>query len=239
MLTINKKAFTLAEVLITLGIIGVIAAMALPMLMGDINDIRFRSQFFKSYSVIQQTIKNMEADDVAIVPTATDRRDNAFYKQFMNYHNNIIDCGEYFNQKHQHGCFDYHSQSYKSLDGKGNFLERGYFDDGQILMPGGSLIIFEQPIGSSPGETVPHIWIFIDVNGAAAPPNRAGYDLFVLQITDDGLKPMGQNGTTYVDTDAEKYCDKNGSGKFNGMSCSTKLIQNRRDYFKWLRRTGD
>ncbi len=33
----NKKAFTLAEVLITLGIIGIVAAMTIPTLVADYN----------------------------------------------------------------------------------------------------------------------------------------------------------------------------------------------------------
>ena len=36
----NKKAFTLAEVLITLGIIGVVAAMTIPTLMTNIHHIQ-------------------------------------------------------------------------------------------------------------------------------------------------------------------------------------------------------
>ena len=41
-------AFTLAEVLITLGIIGVVAAMTIPNLMANVNGHKFRSQFKKS-----------------------------------------------------------------------------------------------------------------------------------------------------------------------------------------------
>ena len=37
-----KKAFTLAEVLITLGIIGVVAAMTIPNLIANVNAHKFR-----------------------------------------------------------------------------------------------------------------------------------------------------------------------------------------------------
>ena len=60
------KAFTLAEVLITLGIIGVVAAMTIPSLMNTISDTRNRSQFFRTYTTLQQVLKRMEADDVIV-----------------------------------------------------------------------------------------------------------------------------------------------------------------------------
>ena len=60
-----KPAFTLAEVLITLGIIGVVAAMTIPALMTAYKVHRYRSQFLKSYSTIQQVIRRMIAEDVS------------------------------------------------------------------------------------------------------------------------------------------------------------------------------
>ena len=47
----NRFAFTLAEVLITLGIIGVVAAMTIPTLMANYKAKRLHSQFLKSYSL--------------------------------------------------------------------------------------------------------------------------------------------------------------------------------------------
>ena len=53
----KKDCFTLAEVLITLGIIGVVAAMTIPTLMTNIKGIRFRTQFKKTISVMEQAAK--------------------------------------------------------------------------------------------------------------------------------------------------------------------------------------
>lgn len=51
----NKKfGFTLAEVLITLGIIGVVAAMTIPTLIANTNAAKFRSQFKKAVSTLNQ-----------------------------------------------------------------------------------------------------------------------------------------------------------------------------------------
>lgn len=49
-------AFTLAEVLITLGVIGIVAAMTLPALISDITSIKFKTGFKKSMSVLNQAV---------------------------------------------------------------------------------------------------------------------------------------------------------------------------------------
>ena len=50
----KKSGFTLAEVLITLGIIGVVAAMTIPNLIANTNGAKFRSQFKKTISTLNQ-----------------------------------------------------------------------------------------------------------------------------------------------------------------------------------------
>lgn len=50
----KKQAFTLAEVLITLGIIGIVAAMTLPTLVAKYKDKELASRTKKAYSAIQQ-----------------------------------------------------------------------------------------------------------------------------------------------------------------------------------------
>ena len=50
----KRFGFTLAEVLITLGIIGVVAAMTIPNLIANTNGAKFRSQFKKSISTLSQ-----------------------------------------------------------------------------------------------------------------------------------------------------------------------------------------
>lgn len=54
----SKKGFTLAEVLITLGIIGVVAAMTIPTLIANTNGAKFRSQFKKTLSTLNQAVRN-------------------------------------------------------------------------------------------------------------------------------------------------------------------------------------
>lgn len=58
----KEKAFTLAEVLITLGIIGVVAAITLPILTKKYNEIVLKNQFKKSYSMLAQAIIKAQSD---------------------------------------------------------------------------------------------------------------------------------------------------------------------------------
>ncbi|MBQ8669541.1 type II secretion system protein [bacterium] len=58
----NKSAFTLAEVLITLGIIGVVAAMTIPNLIANVRAHQNRSAFKKGLSTINQAVRLNEAN---------------------------------------------------------------------------------------------------------------------------------------------------------------------------------
>ncbi len=54
--TIGMGGFTLAEVLITLGIIGVVAAMTMPTLINSTNGAQYKTAFKKSLSVLSQAV---------------------------------------------------------------------------------------------------------------------------------------------------------------------------------------
>ncbi len=55
-----KKAFTMAEVLITIGVIGIVASMTLPSALGKYEKIRVANQIKKMYSVMSQAIRLAE-----------------------------------------------------------------------------------------------------------------------------------------------------------------------------------
>lgn len=57
----KRKGFTLAEVLITLGIIGVVAAMTIPTLIANVNGAKYRSQFKKTLSTLNQAGRMAQA----------------------------------------------------------------------------------------------------------------------------------------------------------------------------------
>lgn len=59
----NIKAFTLAEVLITLGIIGVVASMTLPTLVGHYKKVEASSRLKKFVSSMEQAVRLSEVDN--------------------------------------------------------------------------------------------------------------------------------------------------------------------------------
>lgn len=224
--SMKDNAFTLAEVLITLGIVGVVAAITIPNLIANSKAHKLRSQFLRSYSTIQQAFKLMEQDDVSIDPSTYPAK--TFYKTFFQYFVGGLDCGAGKNVPLP--CY-YGGSSvstderppYKSLDGKSD-VSYIWFDDGQLALPDGSLISLENP--SANGS-----WVSVDLNGYNNPPNRWGYDLFTFQFIDGELITMGDIRSKYPDTN--KYCNRKGSGTMNGVSCA-QLAKQDPDYFKTL-----
>lgn len=59
----NKTAFTLAEVLITLGIIGIVAALTLPALNQHYKRQEVETRLQKFYSTMNQALKQSELDN--------------------------------------------------------------------------------------------------------------------------------------------------------------------------------
>lgn len=227
-LTKTRFAFTLAEVLITLGIIGVVAAMTIPVLLTNYKANRLRTQFLKTYSVVQQVFKQMEADDVSTNPTDYKRDGkNEFYKTFKNYLTGATNCGDVLSSWiSSTPCANiaYTKPVYKTLDGS-NDLDNHLFDDGQLALPDGTLLLFEQSLDAN------YIWIFADINGAKNPPNRLGYDLFAFEFCDGVLRTMGDIGTKF--TNMDRYCNLESTMPNNGMTCAQKA-KSESEYFKTL-----
>lgn len=68
-----KPAFTLAEVLIALGIIGIVAALTIPRLFTKCKEMQYRTTYKKVYSSLNQAIKYAQEDDG--VDLTTSRKD--------------------------------------------------------------------------------------------------------------------------------------------------------------------
>ena len=61
----RKIAFTLAEVLITLGVIGVVAALTLPSIVHNVQKVVLKNQFKRAYSNFYNAIKYVQAQNGA------------------------------------------------------------------------------------------------------------------------------------------------------------------------------
>ena len=105
----KKSAFTLAEVLITLGVIGVVAALTLPNLMSTYKAHTLKTQFMKANSTLQQVFRLMQADDESLDPSDYPRNSDGhlqdFYKIFFNYLSGATDCKS-FTTSAKKGCFN-------------------------------------------------------------------------------------------------------------------------------------
>lgn len=221
--TSAKVGFTLAEVLITLGIIGVVAALTIPGLINNYKAARLKSQFLKSYSTIQQVFKRMQDDEISVDPSSyTDG--GSFQDVFIKYLSGAQKCHLYHTL-----CKFYNGAS--SIVYKG--IHYHYLNDGTILLNDGTLLMFENQTNSS------IVWVTVDLNGVKNPPNIEGYDTFTFQLIDGELHTMGDIGTAYV---GETYCDidkivqitknnKSAIGDPYGMSCAH-YAKVDADYFK-------
>lgn len=98
MLKSFRGGFTLAEVLITLGIIGVVAAMTMPTLLNSTNGAQYRTAYKKALSVLSQAVVlNVALDDYdlsqATTSSDTDTAKASLYALFRNRMNVVSDSG--------------------------------------------------------------------------------------------------------------------------------------------------
>lgn len=217
-----KKAFTLAEVLITLGIIGVVAALTIPTLVNNYRKKQFETGLKKEYSVLLQALDMYKQDnETPLKKEDTDQSHGEFKNKIKPYLKILVDCGDEQAGKYEAKCVQngYYTQdkkyTYKTYSG--NIANEDLFDDGQIILNDGSHLLFEN-VGNSGA-----VFVSIDVNGYNKLPNKWGEDVFTFQLMNDGkLLPMGAEGTIYADEDT--FCSKTSSNRFNGIACANRAI---------------
>lgn len=217
-----KKAFTLAEVLITLGIIGVVAALTIPTLVNNYRKKQFETGLKKEYSVLLQALDMYKQDnETPLKKEDTDQSHGEFKNKIKPYLKILVDCGDEQAGKYEAKCVQngYYTQdkkyTYKTYSG--NIANEDLFDDGQIILNDGSHLLFEN-VGNSGA-----VFASIDVNGYNKLPNKWGEDVFTFQLMNDGkLLPMGAEGTIYADENT--FCSKTSSNRFNGIACANRAI---------------
>jgi prepilin-type N-terminal cleavage/methylation domain-containing protein len=223
-------AFTLAEVLIALVIIGIVAAITVPTLIQRYQDQAIKSALKKNYSVLKSALDRYQVDNGERLTA------NSVVKQqlkpiLVKYLNVMTDCGWGYVG---YGDIDKacipnysdttkNSQVYKTYNNKSN-INLIYFDEGQFVLNDGSLIML-QDTSSSWNGNYPSKYISVDVNGYLKKPNRLGKDLFMFQLNDKGeLLPMGANGTDYYSS-TDNYCSNTSTSTLNGAGCTVKVLR--------------
>ncbi len=186
----HSAAFTMAEVLITLGIIGIVAAMTMPMLINKAQKMILAQQFKKMYTNIQNTINLIQAENGAPFECYNTgfgeyhlTECDVFWEKFLSKYQVINECKK--------GDFYCYPKAYKT---KAEVLAEG----GEILnnactmdFPYGSYYFLsdgsEFIINIGPGVAHHSVFFGIDVNGLKA-PNRWGYDVFYITLNRENMK---------------------------------------------------
>ncbi len=219
----NHHAFTMAEVLITLGVIGIVAAMTLPTVINNSRKKQLEAAFRKNYSRLYQALDMYYAETGERLTTQNSNLDgNKTKALLMKYMPVLVDCGFGYTDRNT-ACIPNNpskpdSKIYKNFTGT-TFLNMECFDDGQFILTDGSTIIINS-IGACPKH------ISVDVNGYLKGPNRLGHDLFMFMVYDDGVFPAGQ----FTDRGWNMPCAGSSTYYFNGGGCTIKAIYEK-DFF--------
>ena len=102
-----KKGFTLAEVLITLGIVGVVASMTLPTLNNNVQKQTYEAGAKKAFNIVSNAVSVYMVDQGVDDLSETPLRNNADgLKAFVNkYFRVATDCGKKYNSDTTASCF--------------------------------------------------------------------------------------------------------------------------------------
>ena len=180
-----KVAFTLAEVLITLGIIGVVAAMTIPNLITTHQKKVTVTKLQKAISVLNQAYKTSyeevgEPDDAFLL--GSEAYFNTYWAPFVKTAvlcETSKKCGFSGNVSHPRGT----SQGF---DFGSDIMVAFITQDGLLYA------ILTASTGSTPDTTVASNIIAVDINGGKG-PNRFGRDFFYLIRLPEGkgVQPLG------------------------------------------------
>lgn len=213
-------AFTLAETLITLGIIGVVAALTIPGLIQSYQKQQTVVKLKKAYAILNQIARNSSnenGDAVTFLTTDTDVNENTtkefFEKYWFSYLNApAIDTKSNFQYKYINGTewgvgvqtsYPQGRVLFTTMDGTSYFV---------LLM---KWIKDENSENGQKGLYSSKQSIYVDLNGIK-PPNTLGRDVFGFEIDFDNNNAVPMCSKSSKD-DINKQC------KTSGSCCSEKI----------------
>ena len=210
-----QKAFTLAEVLITLVIIGVVAAITVPNVINNTNNEELVIKLKKAFSIFSQATDQIIMEEGPATEWATPRHIYELYKSKLNI---AKDCGT------DSGCIS--QGNFKliggSIDGANydtasNVFKLVLSDGTQVIFNGGSKWCNGYNNGEN-GTIDACSFILVDVNGEKK-PNTIGKDVHAFAIKENGLYPTG--------CDIDDLCSKN----YSGFACTCKVLYDGKIYY--------
>ncbi|MDE6137860.1 MAG: type II secretion system GspH family protein [Candidatus Gastranaerophilales bacterium] len=212
----KKNAFTLAEVLITLGIIGIVAAMTIPTLIQKNFEKQAVVKLRETQSIIAQTIRMAEEEYGEVSGWGLTGANQASAEIIANNLKPFLklatDCGV---KDTKYACVS--KNNYKRLNGEnhGDYaISRS--DCYKVALLNGSSIWWRAGFSDEPRL----ITFWIDVNGKYQ-PNMYGKDLFVFvyENNTNSIKPLGADKK---DDYWKTSCNKNSTG----FGCAYYVLQN-------------
>ncbi len=221
--TPRRAAFTLAEVLITLGIIGVVAAMTLPALMQNYQKAQTVSQLKRSYAIMQMAVSAMMAEyeglEVSSMPFVHQKFDHKNYfdqgmfAEEISKHLNFVERGHRADESNLYMCApNDNPKPYKMLGGK-NFNFWAGVTYWWKLNDGSCFAISSN--GWTWDDTNGKVAFWIDINGSDKNPNQLGKDVFAFNLLRNGKVVPYYTNAVY-----DSACIK---GR-RGLLCSEKII---------------
>lgn len=224
----NKKGFTLAEVLVTMGVIGVVAALTVPNLVKDYQNKSLVAQLQKVYAELQQVFDNYlsdervedlkETDLFVFTSSATASNVTGLEAFLRQYFKSPAICNPASN------CF---ASEYYFISGtKDESVTTALADTnfrGAALGSGAAIALRPGSYGYVCGDNGSNCrYIYVDVNGKR-PPNIIGKDLFILWVADSGVVTARLTDTAARDTWFDTNCLKSGT-PLVGADCFGKIL---------------
>ncbi len=214
-----KKAFTLAEVLVTLGIIGVISALIIPAIVQNYRYKLYSTQFKKTVGQLVDAANSVMSEEETndFYQTTAGVQKASPSTNFPKGKGPIFFLDNYFrvarkncNTGGESGCL---AGSYHSLSGAdaGSISANVYCNQ----LVSGATVCMEHNNSN-------HITtVFFDTNGSEA-PNTTGLDLFVVDYRSDGSLRDWSDDASKCNTKSASY----GSPADYAIGCYTKVIAN-------------
>lgn len=229
-------AFTLAEVLITLGIIGVVAAITLPALINRTQSKELEAQFKKAYTELNQVARLFQNDyGISVSEYTLGKGSMGTVRLLLKYFKGVqVFDDSTSNSKDEEG--NVKSIRYNIYTMNGTKLTMGPCDDtGFYSESGGRIYSF---VADTVFESDDGPVVCVDINGTKG-PNKYGYDLHIFYFTTDGFVfPMGEPhkdtpvSTAFGDVHSnnffvtgKEYCKSTSNIKNQG-ACAYYALQN-------------
>lgn len=214
----KEKAFTLAEVLITLGIIGIVAAMTMPALIVSHKEKETSVKLKKVYSTLSQayisaTNKYEAPENWNWAPPGSVSASDMILDYFAEY---LVVSKRCTNSPK---CLP--DVMYKRLNGTNH---SNYHNEGTgstlILNDGTAIYLWVSGLCSAASPDCG--FIFVDINGKTG-PNQFGRDFFGFILSPTAIIPFGIKDHSH---DFYTSCNRNTDSYLNGLGCTAWVIQN-------------